>query len=307
MFDLNQLRLLQEVGRTGSYSAAGRELGYTQPAVTYQMRNLERQVGTPLAVRLGRTMRLTSAGEALLEHADRITAQVRAAEHEMAALVGRHAGVVRLAAFPSSCATLVPRAIMALSRKLPSVEVRLLQAEPPQARQLVRGGEADLALCYWFGSSGSQSADQAVARSPLERIHILTEEVSLVLPVAHPAAHHKLIALEQLVDDTFIIAGANFQDLLQRAAKEAGFTPKITLVADDYVAMQALVGHGLGITLIPNLALTAHRDERVIPRTLQGWPKRHIDVELWSDSLRVDAVRALTDVLRTSQTDPASF
>ncbi len=88
MFDLSQLRLLQEVGRTGSYSAAGRELGYTQPAVTYQMRNLERQVGAPLAVRLGRTMRLTSAGEALLEHADRITAQVRAAEHEMAALVG---------------------------------------------------------------------------------------------------------------------------------------------------------------------------------------------------------------------------
>ncbi len=307
MFDLSQLRLLQEVGRTGSYSAAGRELGYTQPAVTYQMRNLERQVGAPLAVRLGRTMRLTSAGEALLEHADRITAQVRAAEHEMAALVGQHTGVVRLAAFPSSCATLVPRAIMALSRLLPQVDVRLLQAEPPRAQQLVRSGEADLALCYWFGSSDSPSADQAVARSPLERIHVLTEEVSLVLPVAHPAAHHKLIALEQLANDTFIIAGATFQDMLQRSAKEAGFTPKITMVADDYVVMQALVGHGLGITLIPNLALTAHRDERVIPRSLKGWPQRHIDVELWSDSLRVHAVRTLTDLLRTSQTDPVLF
>ena len=74
MFDLRQLNLLQAVARTGSYSAAGRELGYTQPAVTYQMRNLERQVNAPIAVRVGRTMRLTRVGEELLTHADRITA-----------------------------------------------------------------------------------------------------------------------------------------------------------------------------------------------------------------------------------------
>lgn len=298
MFDLSQLHLLQAVGRTGSYSAAGRELGYTQPAVTYQMRNLERQIGAPVAVRVGRTMRLTPAGEALLAHADRITALIRAAEHDMAVLVGRQTGIVRLAAFPSVCATLVPEAIVAMARAFPSVEVRLIQAEPPQARELVRRGEADLALCYRFAASPFQRADPDAATGPLERLHVLTEDVSLILPADHPAAHQRVIGIEELAGDTFVIAGTRFHDMLNRAASTAGFTPKITMVADDYVVMQALVGYGLGVALVPALALTAHRDERIVPRSLRDWPRRHVDVELWPDLLRVHAVRALTDLLR---------
>jgi DNA-binding transcriptional LysR family regulator len=299
MFDLNQLSLLQAVDRTGSYSAAARELGCTQPAVTYQMRSLERQVGAPIAVRVGRTMRLTPTGDALLAHANRITALLRAAEHDMTALVGQQTGIVRLAAFPSSCATLVPEAIVAMSRALPSVDVRLVQAEPPQARDLVRRGEADLALCYRFAASAFHRPDPVRSTGPLERIRLLTEEVSLVLPADHPAAHHKLIGIEQLADDTFVIASDRFQDALLRAASAAGFVPKITMVADDYVAMQALVGHGLGIALIPALALAAHRDERTVARSLRGWPRRHVDIELWPDLLRVHAVRTLADLLKT--------
>jgi len=306
MFDLDQLRLLQTVGRTGSYSAAGRQLGYTQPAVTYQMRNLERQVGAPIAVRVGRTMRLTPAGEALLGHAERIGALVRAAQQDMAALVGQQAGIVRLAAFPSSCATLVPQAIVAMSRLFPAVDVRLTQAEPPEARDLVRRGEVDLALCYHYAESAFQRPEPPSTSNPLERIHVLTEEVRLILPVDHPAACQSLIGIEQLAHDSFIIASAQFQDMLRRAASEAGFAPRITMVADDYVAMQALVGHGLGIALIPSLALTAHRNERVIPRTLRGWPRRHVGIEVWPDVLRVQAVRTLTDVLRAPAHGPGT-
>ncbi len=298
MFDLHQLNLLQAVARTGSYSAAGRELGYTQPAVTYQMRNLERQVNAPIAVRVGRTMRLTPVGEALLAHADRITALIRAAEHDMAALVGQRSDVVRLAAFPSVCATLVPEAIAAMAREYPAIEVRLHQAEPPQARELVRRGEADLALCYRFGESPFHQADAPAKDNPLEHIHLMAEEVSLILPADHPAADKKKVGIEDLASDTFLIAGPQFKDMVRQAAAGAGFTPKITTVADDYVVMQSLVGHGLGVAMLPELALTAHHDERVVSRPLRGWPRRHIDIEMWPDLMRVHAVSALTELLR---------
>ena len=279
MFDLRQLHLLQAVARTGSYSAAGRELGYTQPAVTYQMRNLERQLSAPIAVRVGRTMRLTPVGEALLAHADRITALIRAAEHDMASLVGQRSDVVRLAAFPSVCATLVPEAIVALSRAFPAIEVRLHQAEPPEARELARRGEADLALCYRFGASPFHRPEPETADGPLERIHLLTEEVRLVLPAGHHAAGRTEVGIEDLAADTFLLAGPHFQDMLERAAADAGFTPKITMIADDYVVMQSLVGYGLGVAFIPDLALTAHRDERVVTRPLRDWPRRHVDID----------------------------
>lgn len=298
MFDLHQLNLLQAVARTGSYSAAGRELGYTQPAVTYQMRNLERQVNAPIAVRVGRAMRLTPVGEALLAHADRITALIRTAEHDMATLVGERSDVVRLAAFPSICATAVPEAIAATKRAFPAIDVRLLQAEPPEARELVRRGEADLALCYRFGTSVFDGAETPSDDSPLSRTPLLSEKVSLILPAGHHAACREVVGIESLADDTFLIAGANFEELLSRAAGDAGFAPKITMIADDYVVMQALVGCGLGVALVPELALAAHRDERVVARTLRGWPRRHVDIEMWPDLNRVHAVSALIGALK---------
>lgn len=298
MFDLRQLNLLQAVARTGSYSAAGRELGYTQPAVTYQMRNLERQVNAPIAVRVGRTMRLTRVGQELLTHADRITALIRAVEHDMAVLVDQHSDVVRLAAFPSACATLAPEAIVALNASFPAIDVRLIQAEPAHARELVRRGEADLALCYGFASSPYHQADPPPPDSPLQRLPVLTEDVALILPAGHPAAAQKVIDIRDLSEDVFFVAGERFQAMVNQAAKAAGFTPKINVIADDYVVMQSLVGYGLGVAFVPELALAVHRDERIVPRTLGGWPRRVVELETWPDLMRVHAVAALTDLLR---------
>ncbi len=123
MLTPERLRLLQTVARTQSYSAAARELGFTQPAISYQMRSLERDVGTPLTVRVGTAMRLTSAGHSLLEHADKILSAVRAAERDLTVLVGSNAGTVKIGAFPSSCATVVPAAMATLRRELPAVRL----------------------------------------------------------------------------------------------------------------------------------------------------------------------------------------
>ena len=153
------------------------------------MKSLERAVGAPLTVRIGRTMQLTPAGTALLAHAQRILAALRAAEDDLSSFSTSGAGLVRLAAFPSSCATVVPTAMAALRRTLPHVEIRLVQAEPPHARALVRRGDVDLALCYRYGGGRTPLLDVA-ASAGLEQREVLVEELHLVLPDGPPGRVH---------------------------------------------------------------------------------------------------------------------
>jgi len=300
MLDPRQLTLLQEIARAGSYSAAGRTLGFTQPAITYQMRCLEREVGAPLTVRTGRTMQLTETGRALLVHAERILSVLRAAEDDMRARRDNGAGRIRLAAFPSSCATVVPAALVGLRETHPNTLIELVQAEPPQARELIRRGEVDVALTYRLGTLPRQAAPTDA--SGLAQIPVLSEQVHLVLPMDHAEAGQHMIDIGALRDDTFIIAGTHFGDLLHRLASRAGFTPRMLVVADDYVVMQAMAAAGFGVSFIPDLALRAHRDPRIVSRSLRDWPQRHIQVELWPDTRRVDAVQALVERLTTIAT-----
>lgn len=296
MLSPDRLLVLQAVARTRSYSAAARELGFTQPAISYQMRCLEKEIGAVLTVRVGSSMRLTPAGEALLGHADTILAALRTAERELTLLVGSGAGVLKVGAFPSSCATLVAAGIARVRRELPDLDVRLLQAEPPQCHDLVRRGELDLGISYRFSSPGQRPGQLGQPH----RIPLFVDEVRLMLQVDHPAARRKLVRIADLADETWILAGRRFADLLDEAAAGAGFEPRTMLVADDYVVMQSLAAHGLGITLVPELALSAHRDDRLVARTLVGWPSRHVQVELWPDQLRVPAVAAMVAALRAA-------
>lgn len=300
MFDPRHLRLLQEIARTGSLSAAACELGFSQPAVSYQLRSLEREVGTVLVVRNGRATRLTPAGEALTAHADRILSSIQTAERSLADIIGSQAGLVRIAAFPSGCATIVPAAMAAMRLERPSVEVQLRQAEPPVAEAMVRRGETDLAISYRYGAQPPARRAATARETPLQRICLLEDPVRLVLPVDHPLADRPEIELKDLADATWIMSSENFEALLHRTAAVCGFTPVVTMVGDDYVAMQALVAHGLGVTILPRLALVAHRDRRVVYRPVRGWPPRSIDIELWPDRMRVDAVEAMLRALRTA-------
>lgn len=300
MFDPRHLRLLQEIARTGSLSGAALELGFSQPAVSYQLRTLEREVGTVLVVRNGRATRLTPAGEALAVHADSILSSIQTAERSLADIVGTQAGLVRIAAFPSSCATIVPSAMAAMRRRRPAVEIQLFQAEPPEALAMVRRGEADLAVAYRYDTP-SHNRRPAARETPLQRISLMEDPVQVVLPVDHPLAGREEVELSDLADSTWIISSQCFEGILQRAALSSGFTPTVSMVADDYVAMQALVAHRLGVAVLPRLALLAHRDGRVISRPVRDWPPRWVEVELWPDRMRVDAVATMLDVLRTTR------
>jgi molybdate transport repressor ModE-like protein len=300
MFDPRHLRLLQEIARTGSLSAAARELGFSQPAVTYQLRSLERMVGTVLVVRNGRVTCLTPAGEVLAGHADRILSSIQTAEQELADIVGTQAGRVRVAAFPSGCATIVASAMATMRQRRPSVEVRLSQAEPQLAATMVRRGEVDLAVSYRYEGTEPHPEPPGGGRTPLQRVTLLRDPVRVVLAADHPLAGQPEIKLHELSEATWLTSSQTFEAILQRAAAELGFTPEVTMVSDDHVSMQSLVAHGLGVAVLPRLALHAHLDDRVVCRVVRDWPARLVEAELWPDRMRVDAVSAMLSTLRSA-------
>src|SRR5262245_20487946 len=123
--DVTSLRILRAILDAGTITAAAASIGYSQPAVSQHVRRLERRLGTALLERAGRTVRLTEAGQVLARHGSTVDAALRAASAEVQALAGLRAGRVRLVAFPSASATVVPRAVARVRERNPVLVVAL--------------------------------------------------------------------------------------------------------------------------------------------------------------------------------------
>jgi DNA-binding transcriptional LysR family regulator len=150
MLDVTRLRVLVAVARYGSVTAAARALNYAQPSVSHHLARLEAETGIKLIQRAGRGIRLTDAGRLLAERAAEVIGRLDAAENELAAYTGLRAGRLRLAAFPSALGTIVPAAAAMLRGRQPSVDLRLTEAEPPEALRMLRAGYVDVALVFRY-------------------------------------------------------------------------------------------------------------------------------------------------------------
>lgn len=286
--DLTRLRVLAAVAREGSVTGAARALHYAQPSVSHHLARLEAEVGVPLTERHGRGVRLTAAGRLLAARAEEILGRVGAAREELDALVSLSAGRVRLAAFPSALATLVPGVVGRLAREHPGLGVGLVEAEPPEALDAVRRGAVDVALVFEHDRS-------PVDVEGLRAVPVLAEELFLVRAGTgpHPGTHlgtrsatdgaaasseEGAVDLAPLADAAWIAGCERCRADLVGRCERAGFTPRVAFETDDYVAVQALVASGVGVSLLPALALRAHRDPRVTVRALPGAARRVLAV-----------------------------
>src|SRR5258708_5628964 len=157
MLDVTRLRVLVAVARHGSVTAAAHSLNYAQPSVSHHLARLEAETGTKLIQKAGRGIRLTDAGRLLAERASEIIGRLDAAENELAAYSGLRAGRLRLAAFPSALRTIVPAAAAILHARHPSGDLRLTQAQPPEAPRMPRAGYVDVALIFRHEAEGPSS------------------------------------------------------------------------------------------------------------------------------------------------------
>jgi DNA-binding transcriptional LysR family regulator len=289
--DAHSVLVFRQVARTGSMTAAAAALGWTQPAVSQHVRRLERALGTALLLRHGRTTRLTEAGEVLARHAESVAASLAVAEREVADLVGRRAGRVRLHAFSSALATLVPAALALLAARHPGIDARTIEALPPQAEAAVRDGTCDLALVFGY--------DAEPAHDDLDVVPLRTEPLYAVLPAGHPLAGCDEVTVARLAGEAWIAGCETCRAHHARLAAAAGFTLDVRHTTDDYLVAQGLVAAGLGVTLLPAPSLAAVRHPGVVAVPLRG-ERFHVRVLVRPQTARVPAVQALLEALRAA-------
>lgn len=285
MLTLAQLTVLAAVARQGSVTRAAKELSYTQPAVSHHLARLEAATGAKLVQRVGRGLRLTPEGQLLATRAAEIIGRVDAASTELAARVGLRAGRVRMAGFQSILSTVVPAAAAALARTHPGIELSLVDVHPDEALRVLRAGEVDVALVFRY-------ADTPREDDGLRLVHLLDDPVYLV--TAEPGQ-----TLTDHRDSTWIGGCARCRDELATVCRRAGFIPRVSLVSDDMVVMQALVAAGMGVTTLPGLALRAHRVPGIHTTELPDDP-RHIYAVTYGDPPDPPATAALIHAIQDS-------
>jgi DNA-binding transcriptional LysR family regulator len=297
MLDARRLEVLKTVVDAGSITAAAASLGYTPSAVSQCISALEREAKTSLFEKAGRGIRPTQAGMVLAEHAGAVTAQLQEAEQALEALRAGEAGRLRIAAFATAGASLVPRALAAFREGHPGVELDLSIAETEEALAQLRSGHRDLAVI----AEHSPIADEA--RHGLAYTHLLDDRYRLVLPRSHRAASLHTVPLQSMADEPWIAtasARCNTLQTVTTACARAGFNPHFAIEADEFATTVGFVAAGLGVALVPMLALSSLPAD-VVSQPLRGdGPSRKVYVVTRSARPSHPMIEVLVEALRSS-------
>jgi DNA-binding transcriptional LysR family regulator len=293
MLDVRRLRVLREVVARGSFSGAADTLHLSQSAVSQQVAALEREVGMQLLDRTSEGPRLTPAGETLMGHADVVLARLDEAERELAEIAGLEGGLVRLVSFPTASATLVTQAVSTFRMRFPEVDLKLGEAEPHDSLPALRAGEYDVALAYDFELEPEEPGRD------LDRQLLLEETMEVAMPKGHPLAASKAVALPDLAEDDWLcgVSQGSCRAHVIRVCQNAGFDPRIGFESDDYTVLQGLVAGGLGVALLPELALSGKHPEIVVRPVTGKQPVRRVWAVTREGSGRSPAIEAMLGIL----------
>lgn len=250
--NVHRMSILREVAARGGIAAAAEALYMTPSAVSQHMAALEREAGTPLLERIGRGVRLTTAGELLVQHTDRLMVVLEEAEADLADVSHGVAGRLRMCAFPTAARALLAPTLTLLKERYPRIQLSMTDLEPEEALPLLKLREIDVVVTYEFDHL-------PIPEDPaLERHVLMAEPIYLAIPASHPLANGP-VAVADLQDEEWLAGreGNPFMEATVHVGHEAGFEPKVNLQSNDYQVILACVAQGLGVTLVPPLALFA--------------------------------------------------
>lgn len=292
MLDTQRLITFDAVVRTGTFAGAARELGYTQPGVSQQMRALERELGAPLFAREGRGLRLSEQGEILASRVTTLLSEIRATEERIASVARLREGKVRVCAFPSANATLVPAAISKLRTDHLGIEIELFEAEPPESLDGLRTGEYDIVVAFRYEDQTVQEAEDTVA------VELMREPLVLMMSDAHPLARRKQVELADLGDERWVAGCVRCRQEFVAACESAGFTPKIDITTDDNLAVQSYVVSGLGLAAMPQMIQSFVRHPRLRSRPLLPERRRVISATILKSNRSSPAIEHMVRSLK---------
>jgi DNA-binding transcriptional LysR family regulator len=290
MLDLHRLRALLAVREHGGIPAAARALSLVPAEVDDLVSGLERQLNLPLLDGEPRGMRLTSAGQQLATHTQRVLAELEAAEAEAAAAIGRIAGMVRVGVTPAAARALLPDALARVWETAPDVEVRVEQLGTDESLAGIAAGTLDVAVVGEYGMVPRQLDPS------LERRDLLVEPVLVAVPARHPA-QGPTVRLAELGRDRWIGAAVDSPglELLHRGCGVAGVEPTVIAHCADESLALTLVAAGMGLALVPASAADQH-----------GGPDRRLEGVRLLTPVDPSLRRTVTAVARRSGvSDPA--
>lgn len=292
MIDPRRLLVLRALADHGTVRAAAEALYLTPSAVSQQLTALEHEAGQSLLTRQGRRVRLTAAGELLVQHAKAVLAELERAEASLAACASGTVGKVEVASFASAITQVVAPSIAALRERAPGVSVLVRDAEAHNSLLMLLAGEIDIAISMEY-SSTLQTDDTRLIRYPL-----YAERFDVVLPPAHPLREQHEVAIEDLRDAEWIapLPGNPCRAVAQVCCENAGFVPRITHTSDDFHAVVALVAASTGVALVPRTAIS--RDQEVVVRPVAGHaPTRRVFAAVQCGREEHPLVRVVLDTL----------
>lgn len=249
--DTARLTVFREVASLGSFTAAGKSLRYTQSAVSRQIAVLEEELGVNLFDREPRGVRLTEEGRALLGHVEAVLDRLDVARRELAALRELDGGRLRIGAFPTAGAVLVPDAMVAFHNDFPGVELSFSDGLSGRLADRLRDGELDVVVL-------GAVADGAT--------HLLDDPLFVALPTSHRLAGRRIVRLAELSDERWIAGSTTVEDTLIAACLRSGFRPSVHYVVQEWTTKLGLVAAGLGVTLVPGLLCGAVRSDLALVR-----------------------------------------
>jgi DNA-binding transcriptional LysR family regulator len=293
---LHRLRMLRELHRKGTVTAAASSLHYTASAVSQQLAQLERDVGARLFERLGRRVQLTELGALLAVHAEEILASVERAS--MALEEAQEAATVRLTVgvFATVATGLLPRALATLAGRHPGIQVRTRQLIPEDSAIAVRDGDLDLAFVIDYADAPMPwEASLLGSQIAVERLH-----VAAPTGVLGPGP----VALSELAEHPWILSSpkSHFGKAVRAACSRSGFDLKITHEVEEQSTAMAMVAAGLGISLVSDLGLT-QRPEGMDAIALSTPITRTVSLVYRSTALRRPALNMVIDVVRATAAD----
>jgi len=252
--EINQLRVIDAVARTGSITAAAEELHYAQASVSHHLARLQEHVGSALTTRRGRGIVLTPEGELLAARAREILRRLDETHAEVTALSRQLRSRLRIAAFQSALLELVPPALQQLRAVYPDIALELRESHPIDALELVRQNEVDVALMH--------RPDDASVGDDFTAVKLYDDPVYLLSTTPNDTvANHR--------DSSWIAGCDRCQAGIEAVCLAEGFQPRVSLRTEDINIQASFVAAGLGVITMPGTALRSidmtHLSASVLP------------------------------------------
>jgi DNA-binding transcriptional LysR family regulator len=293
VLEVRRLQIFAAVAERGSFTAAAEALYMTHSAVSQQMALLERQLGVPLMVRGPRGVELTEPGRLLAERSTGLLGTISTIEREMRDLKARHTSV-RLGAFPTAGADLIPRVLREYQLRYPKTKVVLRSAHAADMAAELREGSIHLGLIWDYDFL------PRTIPGDIELLHLVDDPLFVLVPADHPLAGESEVDLVEFAGEDWVIRGHNppYDEAFTTMCRLAGFEPRIGFVTEDYLSAQGLVAAGIGISAAPRLALVAQHPEVVAVPIAGDAPHRRIGAVRLRAAVPHEPADQMLEVLR---------